>query len=162
MSLQGCKLASIFKPGAMPETFSASLDRESGTEAQHATSWSTSVDGAMQTAARENKLVMALFTGSDWCTWCTKLEKEVFEDPAFAKWASDHVVPLKLDFPQNTQLPRAQTEQNESMRQRYRKYVKGYPSILFLDDRGEVVAKMGYAKGGPDAWISQAEAKLRR
>ena len=123
--------------------------------------WSTSYNGALQAAAREGKLVMANFTGSDWCAWCIKLEDEVFDTPNFQTWASQNVVPLKLDFPRTTKLSRELTEQNNQIKQKYQSYVKGYPTILFIDANENVVAKMGYASDGPAAWISQAESKMQ-
>lgn len=122
--------------------------------------WISSSDAAMQRANRENKLVMAMFTGSDWCPWCVKLEREVFDTPEFRDWANQNAIPLKLDFPKKTKLPYELRTQNEKMLQKYAAHVKAYPSVLFLDSRGEFVAKMGYARGGPEAWISKAEQKL--
>ena len=28
------------------------------------------------------------FTGSDWCGWCIRLQKEVLKTPEFATWAN--------------------------------------------------------------------------
>ena len=123
--------------------------------------WSTSYTDALQAATREGKLLMAHFTGSDWCAWCIKLEDEVFDTPNFQAWADQNVIPLKLDFPKMTKLSRELTAQNNQVKQKYDAYIKGYPTVLFIDSSGSVVAKMGYASGGPEAWISQAESKMQ-
>ena len=34
---------------------------------------------------------MLFFTGSDWCGWCMRLQREVFLTPEFTKWAKDNV-----------------------------------------------------------------------
>ncbi len=160
----GCKFPFLNKHGAKASLPSPALNRTA--RDRHANreelKWLTSSDSAMQTAARDNKLVMALFTGSDWCPYCVKLEKEVFADDEFAGWAEQNVVPLMLDFPKRTKLPQRLAAQNESLRARYEQHIEGYPTVLFLDGQGEVVGKMGYARGGPRNWISQAESKMIR
>src|SRR5581483_6173365 len=60
--------------------------------------WGESFEKAIEVAAKEKKLVVANFTGSDWCPWCQKLEGEIFATPEFQEWAK-HVVLLLVDFP---------------------------------------------------------------
>src|SRR4249920_1882309 len=62
-------------------------------------SWTTDVPKAVEKAKAENKLVMMDFTGSDWCGWCIKLNKEVFSTPEFAEYAKKNLVPVEIDFP---------------------------------------------------------------
>ena len=42
--------------------------------------WSEDYDKALAQAKAEKKHVVLDFTGSDWCGWCIKLDKEVFSD----------------------------------------------------------------------------------
>ncbi|MFB1041268.1 MAG: DUF255 domain-containing protein, partial [Polaribacter sp.] len=46
---------------------------------QEKVTWHTDANAALQLAIKENKKVMFFFTGSDWCGWCIKLQKEVFQ-----------------------------------------------------------------------------------
>ena len=39
------------------------------------------------------------FTGSDWCPWCIKLDKDIFSKPEFADYAKTNLVLVQLDFP---------------------------------------------------------------
>ena len=41
-----------------------------------------------QEAKANHKLVLLNFTGSDWCGWCIKLQREVFSQPEFEDYAS--------------------------------------------------------------------------
>ncbi len=134
-----------------------SLDVENST----ARFWQESFEFASRRAELENKLVMANFTGTDWCPFCIKLEDEVFHTPEFESWARENVIPLKLDYPKKKKLAREQAQQNQELLERYNQYIGGYPTVLFLNPQGDVVAKMGYAKGGPTQWISKAEDKLK-
>ena len=54
--------------------------------------WMTDAPKALAIAKAENKLVMLDFTGSDWCGWCIKLNKEVFSTPDFADYAAKNLV----------------------------------------------------------------------
>ena len=56
---------------------------------------------ALRRAAAENKLVLADFSGSDWCGWCKKLDKEVFDTEEFRKGATNEYVLLMVDSPQD-------------------------------------------------------------
>ena len=40
--------------------------------------WKTDYTAALAEAAKENKMVLLDFTGSDWCGWCIKLQKDTF------------------------------------------------------------------------------------
>ncbi len=50
--------------------------------------WLTDYAKAKAQAAAEKKPLLLDFTGSDWCTWCIKLDKDVFAIPAFGKYAN--------------------------------------------------------------------------
>ncbi len=117
---------------------------------------------AMAQAERYHKVVLANFTGSDWCHWCQKLDEEVLDTPQFKQWANDRVVLLKLDFPEKSQQPPGIRAQNKQLAQTYAEYIKGYPTVLFLDASGQVLGKLGYVQGGPEAWIRAAEQQLGR
>ena len=62
--------------------------------------WTTDVPKAAEKAKAEKKLVMLDFTGSDWCGWCIKLNKEIFSQPEFVEYAQKNIVAVELDFPQ--------------------------------------------------------------
>ena len=70
-----------------------------------ASGWVTGYEAALATAKAEKKLVLADFTGSDWCGWCKKLKAEVFDQPAFQEWAQKNVVLLELEYPASKPMP---------------------------------------------------------
>jgi len=122
------------------------------------TAWLTKYEEAKELAKKENKLILADFTGSDWCGWCIKLKEEVFSKPEFATWAKDKVVLLELDFPRKTELPAELKEQNEKLRKEHG--VQGYPTVLLLDAEGKKVGEMGYEEGGPAVWTKKADEQI--
>ena len=105
------------------------------------------LDEALQKASRENKLVMAVFSGSDWCGWCKKLEKEILSDKEFINSIRTFIIPVYIDNPQNQDLLSDYGKKNN--RKTTSKYkISGFPTVLILDKSGTVLNKTGYRRGG--------------
>ena len=128
---------------------------------QAAEQWETNYNAALEQAAKENKMVLLDFTGSDWCGWCIKLNKEVFDTKEFAEYAKDSLVLVEVDFPnkkkQSTELKRA----NQALKEKYG--ADGFPTIVVLNSEGkEVWKKVGYMGGGPKAWIAKLDGVKKK
>ncbi len=93
--------------------------------------WYTNFNEAMTLSNTSKKPIFAFFTGSDWCGWCKKLQREVFAKEAFKTWAKDHVILLELDFPRRTKLEPALAQQNASLAQALK--IRGYPTVWLLN-----------------------------
>ncbi len=117
--------------------------------------WMTDLPAAQAKAKAENKLVMLDFTGSDWCGWCIKLNKEVFLKPEFAEYAKGNLIPVEVDFPEKKKLSKAQKSANQALADKYG--IKGYPTIIVLNPDGKKVGKLGYQPGGPKAFITELD-----
>jgi len=121
--------------------------------------WQTDLPKAQAQAKTEKKLVMLDFTGSDWCGWCIKLNKEVFSKPEFAEYAKKNLVAVEVDFPNKKKLSAAQKQANDALAKKYE--IKGYPTIIVLNSEGKKVGELGYQAGGPKAFIAELE-KLKK
>ena len=66
--------------------------------------WTDDYDAALRWATAQNKLVLADFSGSDWCGWCKKLDKEVFDTDEFRTGAKDKYILLMIDTPRDQSL----------------------------------------------------------
>ncbi len=114
--------------------------------------WMVHLDKAYAESKKTGKPIMANFTGSDWCTWCKRLTRDVFVKQAFKTWADENVVLLELDFPRRKRLPEEIKKQNAGLQQAFK--IRGYPSVwifnLNKDNQGkyniEALGKTGYAK----------------
>jgi len=122
--------------------------------------WETDFDKAMKQSAKEGKPMLVNFTGSDWCGWCIKLEKEVFSTKEFKTWAKKNVILVKLDFPRKSKQTAKEKARNKELSKKYA--VRGFPTILFIDGKGKTVGKSGYMRGGPSAWTKSAEGILKK
>ena len=99
--------------------------------------WVTDFDAAKAQAAKEGKAVLVDFTGSDWCGFCIKLKKEVFDSPEFDAYAKDKFVCLEIDLPQGNKISAEQKKINEELSELYN--VDGFPSIFVMTPQGYVV-----------------------
>ncbi|MGD9896978.1 MAG: thioredoxin family protein [Candidatus Methylacidiphilaceae bacterium] len=117
--------------------------------------WMTDYPAALKEAKAQKKLVLANFTGSDWCPWCQKLDREVFSTPEFQQYAKAHLVLLELDFPQHKPQPEALKQQNKELADRY--HVEGFPTLVLLDPEAQEIASLGYMPGGPKPLLDKVE-----
>jgi len=147
-------------PGPWIEKASSEMAARTPAEEEAADPWLTDMKAAMDQAKKTKKPILADFTGSDWCGWCIKLKDEVFSTPEFRKWAKENVILLELDYPRNKPQSDELKKQNEELRTKYK--IAGYPTVLFLDAKGKVLARSGYKKGGPVAWTEDAAKLIKR
>jgi protein disulfide-isomerase len=119
--------------------------------ADPSTLWQTDYDAALKQAAAENKYVLVDFSGSDWCGWCIKLDREVFSQKEFIDYAKDNLICVLLDFPRRKELPKAQKDANQALLDRYQ--VGGFPTVLILNPQGLVIKRGGYQPDGPAKYV---------
>lgn len=121
--------------------------------------WLTDAQEAVALSNKQQKPILLFFTGSDWCGWCIKLQKEVFTQPEFIEWASKNVVLLELDFPRKTVQDEKIKLQNQYLQQVFG--VRGYPTVFLATATvadGKVgftaLGQTGYVAGGAAAWLN--------
>jgi len=122
-------------------------------------SWGTDYKKAQEEAKSGKKLLLVDFTGSDWCGWCIKLNREVFSKPEFKDYATKNLVLLEVDFPRAKVLPDPVKRQNQELANEYQ--IQGFPTIVVLDGEGHKVGELGYMEGGAPAFIAELE-KFRK
>lgn len=117
--------------------------------------WLTDMKKAQEIAAKENKDLMINFTGSDWCVWCKKLRKEVFDEDGFEK-AADQFVFVEMDFPNDKSLLSKELQsQNEKWSETFG--IQGFPTVVLTDAEGRPYGSVGYVEGGPKPFLSQLD-----
>ncbi|WP_242155488.1 thioredoxin family protein [Aestuariivivens sediminis] len=130
--------------------------------------WHTDMKKASEIAIRESKPVLMFFTGSDWCGWCKRLQKEVFQTQDFESWAKDNVVLMELDFPRRTAQEQSVKVQNYQLQQIFN--VRGYPTVFFVNPEKKADGKMnlnslgktGYVRGGAQEWLTVANNFIQK
>jgi len=105
--------------------------------------WLEDFAKAKSEAAAQKKHIFLDFTGSDWCSWCIKMDKDVFSKADFKDFAKSQLVLVDVDFPENKPLPAAVKAQNDKLKQTYG--IQGFPTLVLLDPTGKEVKRwVGY------------------
>jgi thioredoxin-related protein len=128
--------------------------------------WHTNMDEAVKLSEKTKKPLLLFFTGSDWCGWCIRLQKEVLKTPEFAEWARKNVILVELDFPRKTPQTPELKQQNAELVKAFG--VKGYPTVWITnatkDKEGKLsfqaLGNTGYVAGGPAPWLDGANKIL--
>lgn len=120
--------------------------------------WQTNYKAALEQSAKESRPVLINFTGSDWCGWCIKMQKDTFSQQAFKDFAEKNLILLELDFPKGKPQSADLQAQNDELQKKYG--VRGFPTLVLLNSKGKEVARNpGYLAGGPSAlieWVKEA------
>ncbi|MBR5194853.1 MAG: thioredoxin family protein [Akkermansia sp.] len=113
--------------------------------------WMTDLPAACRQAAKENKLVLIDFTGSDWCSACVRLRRTVLDSLAFREFASSRFVLMEVDLPRRKSFDQALLRRNEAIAEQYG--VGGFPTLMVINPQGQVMG------GFQDGNVTVAEAQ---
>ncbi|MFN7100196.1 MAG: thioredoxin family protein [Flavobacterium sp.] len=129
--------------------------------------WETNVNKAIEVSKATKKPLLMFFTGSDWCGWCIRLQKEVLKTPEFATWAKENVVLVELDYPRRAPQTEEIKRQNGELQMAFQ--IQGFPTVVFAnvkDANGKInfegIGSTGYVAGGPAAWLAVANGFLKK
>lgn len=104
--------------------------------------WLTDLPKAKQQAKAEGKLVLLDFTGSDFCSSCIRLHKEVFPAKEFAAFAKQRLVLVEVDFPLKKKQPAALKAANEALSKEFK--IDGYPTLILLGSDGKKLGEVEF------------------
>lgn len=117
--------------------------------------WDEDFEKGRALAEKSGKLVLLAFSGSDWCGWCVKMEKEIYSDKKFISEAKKRYVLLMIDNPRGADIlsPLAK-KQNRELTSKYG--VRGFPSTVIVRPSGEEVRRFsGFQRGGVDGFLGE-------
>ena len=121
--------------------------------------WSTDYETALRKAKEENRHVLVAFTGSDWCGWCIRLNREVFSTVEFQEFAKNNLVCVKIDFPRKKMLPKEMAEPNDRLQRQFG--VRGYPTVFLLGADGTALVRTGYREGGSKEYVNHLKSLIK-
>lgn len=119
--------------------------------------WLGDFTEATTEAAKSHKLILINFSGSDWCGPCIRERKEILENEAFEKYASDHLILVRADFPRQkkNQLSKEQTKKNEALADKYNPEGK-FPYTILVDEHGKILKDWdGFPNESPEQFVAQ-------
>ncbi len=123
--------------------------------------WIEDFKAAKKEAAASGKYILLAFSGSDWCGWCVKLEKEVFSQNEFVRDAQKSFVLTMIDNPRDKSiLSKVAERQNKELTEKFN--VRGFPCAVLCDAEGTEIKRFGgYRKGGPSAYLEMLEDAIK-
>ncbi len=107
--------------------------------------WKSTFEEAKQEALKENRNILLVFSGSDWCAPCIKLDNVVWKSEEFKSESEKYWVIYKADFPKKkaNQLAPELTESNKNLAEKYNKN-GNFPFVILLDKTGKVIGMTGF------------------
>lgn len=142
----------IFRQVLLVISLGAWFGQIDAVQAAEGVKWSISLDQAKARAKTENKVIMVDFTGSKWCPGCIRMNKEVLSTKQFTDYAAKNLVYVEADFASPAYEPSGADDP-------VIKYgIEVFPTFLLLDSNGKEITRLiGYAEGGPEAFIAKLE-----
>ena len=121
--------------------------------------WQTDLEAAKKLATDQDKNIIIVFSGSDWCAPCIKLDKNIWQSDAFKNQSANDWILLKADFPRKkaNELSKDQTAHNRKLAEKYN--IEGsFPLVVLVDKIGKVLGKMGFKNVSPEEYIKMIHA----
>jgi protein disulfide-isomerase len=108
--------------------------------------WTTDFDKAMAVAKADSLPLYVYFTGSSWCIWCKKMDREIHNQDAFRQKTVGKMLFVKVDLPAGSQ----PNEVTKSLLETY--HVRGVPTVVVLSPDGNELARFRYQQMTPEQY----------
>jgi thioredoxin-related protein len=122
--------------------------------------WMTDLAKAQAKAKAEKKMVLADFTGSDWCPPCKALHKNVLSSTEFLSYAKDNLVLVEIDFPRSKPQSAELKKANKELAKKHS--IDGYPTVIVFDSNGKELSKESGYRGENGAEYVAKLKKLKK
>ena len=124
--------------------------------------WKTNFETAKTEAAKQNKNILLVFSGSDWCGPCIKLDRDIWKSAEFMEYAKNNLILERADFPKkkSNQLSPEIRKMNQSLAEKYNKDGM-FPLVIVLDKNGKVLGKTAYKKNSPTEYIALLKSFIK-
>ena len=116
-------------------------------------------EAAKTIAENESKNIILVFSGSDWCAPCIKLDRTIWQSEEFKKASKENWVLVKADFPKKKAnlLPEEQKKANVALAEKYNRE-GSYPKVVILDKEGTILGILGYKNVSPTEYIEMIKS----
>lgn len=121
--------------------------------------WNYNFEEAKKIATEQDKNIIIVFSGSDWCAPCIKLDKNIWQSDTFKKEAAKQWIIVRADFPRKkaNELPKEQMDRNRKLADKFNPD-GSFPLVVILDNNGKVLGKMGFKNVSPEEYIKMIHA----
>jgi thiamine biosynthesis lipoprotein len=116
-------------------------------------------DQVFARASIEQKTILMIFSGSDWCLPCIQLDKTIFSDTTFLHFAGKRLILLRVDFPQRKKLSPDEKAKNEKLADEFNP--RGtFPLLLLVNPKRLVIASLNYERYTVNSFVQEIKDAL--
>ena len=117
--------------------------------------------GIFRQAVETGRPVLLVFSGSDWCLPCIRLQKMILHDSGFTRYAEQHLLLLIADFPQQKKLTERQVQWNGELAAEFNP--EGiFPRLLLLKPDRSIVTLPDWEHYSPTLFIRQLQNAIQQ
>jgi protein disulfide-isomerase len=109
---------------------------------------------------RTNRPLLLAFLGTDWSLASVKLDREVFDQAAFADDAKYNFLLCKIHFYQTQERVPDLLLQNQRLAEKY--HIEQFPTVVVLNSSGAELGRVGYIAGGVEKFAAAVNAIIFR
>jgi len=108
--------------------------------------WTIDIDQAFQSAKTQSLPIYLYVSGSTWCLWCKKMDREIHDQDSFRQKTVGKFVFVHVDLPAGA----TPNDKTKTLLEKY--HVKGVPTVLILSPEGEELARFRYRQIPPEEY----------
>lgn len=128
----------------------------------YAQEWKTDFEVAKNEASIQNKTILLVFSGSDWCGPCIKLDRDIWQSAEFKEFAKNNLIMERADFPKKkqNQLAPELKKKNQDLAEKYNKDGL-FPLVVILDKNGKILGKTGFKNVSPQEYSTLIKSFIK-
>src|SRR2546423_1699640 len=97
---------------------------------------------SVETSRKTNRPLLLAFLGTDWSLTSLKLDREVFDQAAFADDSKYNFLLCKIHFYQTQERSPDIIAQNQQLAEKY--HIEEFPTVVVLSAQGVELGRLGY------------------
>jgi len=113
---------------------------------------------ARRKAEQENKKILIILTGTEWCKPCIKLEENVIEQTDFIEFANKNLVIFEINLPKRLELTSKVAKDYHNFKTKYE--TNSLPSLILVDEKGNEKTRITNGRMSAAKVIDQIKQKL--
>lgn len=127
---------------------------------------------AQAKAKKENKMIMLVFSGVQWCPPCQMYDKYILKSSQFKSFAKSKLILIDIDMKRNREItvsvdgkeikPEKKESFDKTISELNQKYPhRGVPYSVIIDDKGAIVfEQMGFPRKKPNQFVQNIKKKI--
>lgn len=110
-------------------------------------------DAFLQRATAENKSVLLIFSGSDWCRACINFKTNVLDSETFRTYADENLLIYTADLPRDeSKFSPEKIAEHKALAEKYN--AKGvFPYLVLFSAQGEIIKQKAGAFANTDDFV---------